>query len=317
MHNGYPLERLEVLVIDGISSDNTRSTLSLWSARHGCIRLIDNPRRITPCALNVGIAAASGEVIIRLDAHATYEPDYITRCVEALNLGNVGSSGGVWNVKPRTESPVAQAIACCMSHRFGGAARYRRTSGSEPETANVVPFFCCKRETLAAVGRFNEALVRHQDYEYNARMRRAGYRCVLVPRAVCNYYTRSDLKSFAAHSFRDGLWVTFSMAFTDTLPLTLRHAVPMVFTGALLTGAIAAEFWSAARWSVLVQIVMYLIITIICAVRVAVQRRDSRMLLWMPVLFGCRHVLFGVGGILGLARVYTSKLASRTVNSRQ
>ncbi|MBV8055072.1 MAG: glycosyltransferase family 2 protein [Deltaproteobacteria bacterium] len=315
--NGYPLDRLQVIVVDGMSTDGTRTIVTAWSAQHSCITLVDNLRRITPCALNIGIAAALGDVIIRLDAHATYEPGYIARCVQALNLCNVGSSGGVWNVKSRGNGLIARAIACCTSHRFGGAARYRRISDGDPEIADVVPFFCSTRETLRIVGQFNEALVRHQDYEYSARMRRAGFHSMLVPRAVCNYYTRSDIKSFAIHSFRDGYWVTFATAFTDVLPLCARHAVPMLFAIAMIAGTIIAPLSLAVGWALAALTGIYLIIMVTCVTQVATQQRDAKMLLVMPALFLCRHLLFGIGEAVGLAHAHAARYIWRTTTSQR
>jgi succinoglycan biosynthesis protein ExoA len=305
--NGYPLDHLEILVIDGLSTDGTREVVRGLSAGHPEIRLIDNPEAITPAALNIGIAGAKGELVIRLDAHATYERGYIEQCVDALARYDVGNSGGVWRIMPRREGLVGRAVVCALNHRFGGAARYRLAKAGEPEFVDLVPFFCCRRETLRMVGRFNERLLRHQDFEHSMRMRRAGVKFVLVPNAVCNYYTRSDLRSFWSHSFRDGLWVTLAAVYTDVIPVSIRHLIPMLFALVLITGMAVAPFSTTIRWTIALVLAVYLMVAFICAARIATEERDLRMLALMPVVFFGRHLLFGVGALIGAVRALMAR----------
>ena len=126
LRDGFPLDRLEVLVVDGGSGDGTRDIVEEYSARFPCVRLLDNPRRAVPSALNIGIARASGDVIMRMDAHAELERGYIAGCLAALDEHNADNVGGIWKIVPRSPTAIGRAVVKALSHPFGvGNARYR------------------------------------------------------------------------------------------------------------------------------------------------------------------------------------------------
>src|SRR2546422_970398 len=110
LRDGFPLDRLEVLVVDGRSDDGTRDIVEEYSARFPCVRLLDNPRGAVPPALNIGIARASGDVIMRMDAHAELERGYITGCLAALDEHNADNVGGVWKIVPRSPTAIGRAF---------------------------------------------------------------------------------------------------------------------------------------------------------------------------------------------------------------
>src|SRR5205085_3945463 len=112
----YPPEQLELLVVDGSSNDRTREIVERYSAKHPWIRLLDNPKRIVPTALNIGIKAATGDVIVRLDAHVVYPPDYIPRCGAALASSGAENVGGMVVTLPASDTRVAEAVAVGVSH---------------------------------------------------------------------------------------------------------------------------------------------------------------------------------------------------------
>src|SRR2546426_11416696 len=111
----YPPDRFEVLVVDGRSDDGTRSVVAQLAAAHPRIRLLDNPLRITPVALNIGIEAASGEIIVRMDAHVAYPPEYLPWLVTALQETGADNVGGGVVTLPADDTPIARAIAVGLS----------------------------------------------------------------------------------------------------------------------------------------------------------------------------------------------------------
>src|SRR6266480_5849379 len=161
----YPRDRLEVLVVDGLSDDRTREILGRYTARHPSIRRLDNPQRITPTALNVGIRAAEGDVVMRMDAHVLYPSTYVSQLVAALEETGADCVGGVIETLPADESATARAIALGLSHPLGVGNSYFRIGSRERRWADAVSFGCYRRDVFNRIGLFDEELLRDQDDE--------------------------------------------------------------------------------------------------------------------------------------------------------
>ena len=145
----YPQDRLEVLVVDGMSEDRTREILSRYTAQHPSIRLLDNPQRITPTALNTGIRAARGVVIMRMDAHVVYPSSYVSQLVAALEETGADNVGGVIETLPADKSATARAIAVGLSHPLGVGNSYFRIGSRERRWTDAVSFGCYRRDALS------------------------------------------------------------------------------------------------------------------------------------------------------------------------
>ena len=179
--NDYPKERLEVLVVDGMSEDGTRAVVERYARTCPFIRLVDNPRRVTPAALNLGIASARGSAIMIMGAHAAYPSGYISELVTWLRHSGADAVGGRCVTRPGRESVTGRAIAAAVSHPFGIGNSHFRTGAAEPRWVDTVPFGCYRRDVFERVGVFDEELVRNQDDEFNHRILRQGE----IGRASC------------------------------------------------------------------------------------------------------------------------------------
>ena len=156
--NDYPKDRLEVLVVDGMSEDGTRNVVTEYAKRWPVIKLLDNPKRITPAALNIGIRQARGDVLIRMDAHARVDCGYIRRCVGTLLVRGADNVGGIMKTVPKQKRLVGRAIALCLSHRFGVGNSYFRVHAMKPKWVDTVFGGCYRREIFKRIGFFNERL---------------------------------------------------------------------------------------------------------------------------------------------------------------
>jgi hypothetical protein len=225
-----------------MSEDVTRGILAGYSEKYPFIRLLDNRKRITPCAFNIGIRHARGEAVMIMGMHATYERDYISKCVSYLDEYGADNVGGVMVTVPRDSSLAGKAIAKALSHRFGVGNSVFRTGTKEPVFVDTVFGGCYKKEVFRRVGMFNEALVKHQDMEFNCRLRDAGGRILLAPDIVCYYYARTDIRSFLAHNWGNGLSV--HKAFSPD-GLCLGHHFFICVFGFILGLCLAAAccFW--------------------------------------------------------------------------
>ena len=190
LEQDYPKEYIEVFIIDGNSTDKTRDIVSRYTREHSFIKLLDNPRRYVPYALNLGLKVASGEVIMRLDGHCTYPTNYISELVKYLYLLNADNVGGVWNTQPAKNTVICQAIAQASSHPFGVGGSMHKIGSSKIIETDTVPFGCYKREVFEKTGLFDTDLVRNQDDEFNGRLLKLGGKIFLIPQVIINYTAR-------------------------------------------------------------------------------------------------------------------------------
>lgn len=298
--NDYPHERLEILMVDGMSDDGTRLILEDFARRYPMIRIVDNPKRITPVALNTGIAAASGDIIVRMDAHARLARDYISRSVQALATYKADNVGGIMHTVPQRDELIGWAIVSSLSHRFGVGNSYFRVHSAEPRWVDTVFGGCYPRGVFARVGLFNEKLARGQDVEFNLRLKKIGGRTLLVPSIVSFYYARSDFRSFCRHNWGNGLWAILPFLHSPIMPVSWRHLVPLAFVVAGLVLAAAAGFFAGAAWALAAALGAYTILSLLASADVAVRRRDPRYLLVMPVVFASLHFAYGLGSLWGV-----------------
>lgn len=241
----YPHDRLEVLVVDGMSDDGTRAILTEYATRHPEVRVLDNPRRITPVALNIAIRAARGDVIVRMDAHVVYPTNYVSRLVAALDEFGADNAGAVLRTLPANQTPLGRAIAIGMSHPFGVGTSYFRIGTAEPRWVDTIAFFCIKKSTFDRVGLFDEELIRHQDGEFNARLIKAGGRILLIPDVVSYYYARATLHQVGRMFYQYGYFKPLVAKKLGRF-MTVRQLIPPGFVLGLLVTGVAALLWKPA-----------------------------------------------------------------------
>jgi len=289
INQDYPKENLEVLVVDGVSTDKTREIIEKFKIQNSKfkIRLIDNPQKFTPFGLNIGIKNSQGEVVIRMDAHAGYEKEYISMCVQHLLESGADNVGGAVKTLPAKETAVARAIAISLSHPFGAASSFRLGSKESVETDTVFGG-CYKREIFDRIGLFNEKLLRSQDLELNLRLKKSGGRILLFPDIIVSYYPQSSFLNFLKHNFADGVWSIYPLKFIKT-KFKLRHYIPLIF---VLT--LPLSIWP------------YMPLSLFFSLQVALREKDFRFFFLMPLAFACRHFGYGLGSIFGLVKILLS-----------
>ncbi len=319
--NDYPKRFLEIIVADGMSLDDTRVIVTNYMEKYPFIKLLDNPKKIQAAALNLAVAQAKGDIIIRMDAHCTYHQKYISRCVRALLAHKAASVGGRWKIIPRTNTCIGRAVALALSHPFGvGNASYRFTNDSKPRPVDALPFFCVSKEWLQRLGPFNEQVGPTEDMDFNYRLRKAGGQILLVPDIISCYYARSDLPSFLKHSWRNGLWVTLPLLHSRFLPVSWRHLVPLAFVSGLgvSAGLALAGLWGWAPFLVLAG--SYTLVNLAASAQAAWAAKDPRYFFTLPLVFAALHLTYGLGSLWGLGKVLLGKMArfgSSPVKARQ
>ncbi len=295
----YPRDRLEVLVVDGMSSDDTRQVVAEVAAADGRVRLLDNPARVVPTAMNIGIAAAHGEVIVRVDGHTAIAPDYVARCVHHLQQTGADNVGGP--MQPAGLTPMGEAIAAATSSPFGIPTRFHHSN--RPGYVDTVYMGAWPRAALARVGGFDEALIRNQDYELNYRIRRSGGRIYFAPDIRSTYYGRQTLPTLARQYFQYGVWKARVIA-RHPASIRPRHLVAPAFVAALAGGAALGPLsrWGGRLFAFAAG--SYALANLAASTWLAV-RRGWRLLPRLPLAFATLHLTWGAGfwwGVVQLAR---------------
>jgi len=312
----FPHAQMEVVIADGMSSDRTRQEIVRFQQDYPDlrVRLVDNPQRIIPAALNRAIQAAQGEYLVRLDAHCKPFPDYVKRCLEDLAAERGDNVGGVWDIRPWTKpgasaSWVARGIATAAAHPLGaGDAQYRYTT--KPQVVDTVPFGSFRRQLFDALGGFNENLLTNEDYEFNQRLRQAGGVIWLNPEIRSIYYARPTLKSLARQYWRYGYWKG-RMLLLYPKSLRWRQALPPGFVLSLLFLLAFAPFWQAARWLLMAQISLYLLVLLAAGLKMAIQKKDFPLMVSFPLAIMCMHLPWGAGLLFSLARAMIMKIIGK------
>ncbi len=294
----FPADRREVLVVDGMSDDQTRDIVRRHAAADPAVRLIDNPARITPTALNAGIRAAKGEIVVRIDAHAIYPPEYLSKLVRWLGTSGADNVGGVCVTRPGNGSPKAQAIAFGLSHPFGvGNSRFR-IGAREPRWVDTVPFGCYRREVFDRIGMFDEELVRNQDDELNARLIRRGGRILLVPEIVSEYFARCAIRMLWRMYYQYGYFKPLVARKVGRV-MTVRQVVPALFVASIVAGLMLSGPVEALRLPFAAAIALY-VATDLAIAGHAAGRYGGRCGFWLTVVFPVLHVAYGLGFIRGV-----------------
>jgi glycosyltransferase involved in cell wall biosynthesis len=300
----YPKERLEILVMDGLSEDETRIILERYANTYSYIKVFDNHKKITPAALNIGVRNAKGEIIVRMDAHSTYEKDYISQCVKYLKEYNADNVGGMWITVPRNNSLSEKAIAFALSHSFGvGNAHYRIGWAKEPMWVDTVPYGCYHKKLFNEIGLFNENFPRNEDTEFNARLRKAGGKILLVPDIKVYYYVRSAFYKFCKHIFDNGFKVAEHLKLNETI-FSWRHFIPLIFVLSLISFAILSFLFPGFLYLSLLIFGSYMVINFYFSGRISFKQKDIRYLLLMPIIFISLHFTYGLGTLWGLLRTW-------------
>lgn len=295
--NRFPADQYEIIVVDGDSTDRSREIVLERQARFANLRLLRNPRRVVPPGMNLGIRHAKGRYIVRMDAHSEYPPDYIANCVAELERTGAANVGGRWITKPGADSPVAETIAyITQSPAVVGNAQYRLGNGDC--YVDTVPFGAFRREIFDRVGLFREDLVRHQDYELNARIRQAGGRIFLSPKIHNIYYNVPTFGKFMGQAYLNGLWCARAWL-RYPVSFCWRHAVPLFFALGVLFLVFSGIVFRPLFWPSLAAFSVYLLASIVVGFRAGLQHGWRHFFL-APALMFSYHFVYGISTLFGL-----------------
>ena len=304
----FDSDRYEIIVVDGLSEDNSRAVVEDFRQRRPevSVSLVENPARHIPTALNLGVAAAKGSVIARMDAHAAPSEGYIRRCVEVLQSRDAGVVGMPCKVRAGSDTVVARTIAAAVSHPFGiGDAKYRLgADGPLQESVDTVAFACFTKLLWEQLGGFNESLLTNEDYDFNYRVRASGREVILDRSGHCDYFARTSFKGLASQYIRYGGWKS-RMLRLHPRSVKLRHLVAPCFVLSVLLLVLIGMVWPPGFLVLAAELGLYLLIALACSFKIAWANRGGiGMFVLLPIAFLTIHVSWGASFLIGLFRGY-------------
>lgn len=288
---------MELIVADGASDDGTRKRLEDRAAADVRLVLVENPAGATARGLNLALAHARGECIVRLDVHTHYAPDYVQNCLAVLQRTGAASVGGPW--QPQLGPGRAGWIARAWASRFGsGGAASRRVDYSGP--IDTVYLGAWRRETLLALGGFDEDLLRTEDDDLNLRIVRGGG-TVWQDASIRSWYRpRASFSALAAQMYQYGYW-KWPLIRKHRLPASLRHLVPGLFVAAVVLGLMLGLLHAGFAVAALGLVTLHTMAALAAAAAVAPPWRHP--VGWLAVAWAtlCMHWAYGTGFLHALA----------------
>lgn len=295
----YPVDRYEIIIVDGESTDGTiscvKEVIKCISENYKIpsVRIVNNPKHILASGWNVGIKASKGEYVIRTDAHAYVDKDFISKSVETMiSIGDAACVGG--QMTTLSDTRVGEIIKEALSSPFGVGGskfRYQKTAGY----VDTVAYGLYKRSVFEEVGYFNEVLIRTQDNDLHRRMRDAGMKFYLNSEIHSYYYSRDSYKKLAKQQFNNGIWTMINFCLRPG-KMSLRHFVPLGFVLCLLLTAIGGLFWNYIWFLTLAGLILHLCFGLWFASKRSKQLSHRFIL---PLVFLLMHLSYGFGSIVG------------------
>lgn len=310
LQQDFSRDDMEVLLVDGMSRDKTRLIISQYIEKYPFLRLLDNPERTAPCAMNVGIQEANGDVIIRLDAHALYPSNYFSTLVFKLYELNADNIGCILNTDVLNKTPKTLAIREVLSNRFGVGNSSFRTGVTSACEVDTVPFGCWRREVFQKYGLYDKRLVRNQDIELNKRIKRGGGHIFIIPDISCTYLARETFKALAKNNYGNGKWNILTVYYTKYFSsLSVRHFIPLAFVLSLLLPIVLMllNVW----FGVLSLMALGAYLMTLSCVSFTIWKTKRLNVFYLLMSFLTLHFSYGWGSLIGIFKVVGLKIQGK------
>ncbi len=303
--NDYSKDRFEILVIDGMSNDKTREIIKEYSNKYSNIKLLDNPKKVTPISMNIGIKASRGDYILILSSHSKIDEKFIKLNVNFIIEKNVDCVGGIIITLPANETVLANSIALALSNAFGVGNAYFRIGTNEIKYVDTVPFGCYKKDVFTRIGYFDEELIRNQDDEFNLRLLKNKGKILLVPKIISYYYARDSLSKLWKMYFQYGYFKPIVAKKVKGI-LTLRQLIPAIFVSSLIFFSILSVISELFLLILLFILSSYLIANLGFSLSISL-KKGLKFLFSLPLIFLIIHFSYGIGYLKSLCDFFILK----------
>lgn len=295
----YPKNRYEIIIIDGGSTDNTLGIVKRIKDRYETdefkISVLDNPKHILASGWNIGIKAAKGEYVIRIDAHAKAYPDFIEKSVQTISKVGAVCVGG--KLITKTIKGNNETISKVLSSPFGVGNSSFRVSDKAGYVDTAV-YGLYKKAIFDEVGFFNEKYARNQDLQMHSRIRKSGGKFYFNPEIQSEYYARNTTKKMIKQAYGNGKW-NMVLLKEDSSGLSIRHLIPFAFVIFIILTSILGLLYKPLWFIELGILILYFLLGLVFGIKVGARGIE---ILKMPFLFFLLHVSYGIGYLSGITK---------------
>ena len=301
----YPKEKLEIILVDGMSEDKTPYIIREYMKKYIFIKLFENPRKTVQYALNIGVQNAIGEYIVRMDAHAEYAQDYVSKSVEYLEKTGAANVGGPTIVKGK--KPIQKAIAAAYASPFalGGSSHYKDDFEGYADT---VAWGAFRRQDLIDIGLYDERLPRNEDDDLNFRITENSGKIFITPKIKSVYYPKETYAGLFKQYYNYGLWKV-AVIKKHKKPARIAHLIPMLFVAFLISFGILSIISPIFTHIFLGVMSLYMILNVYFSTKAPA---GSYSVMWAHFVI---HIAYGLGFWVGIFKFWNTKWeASKEVN---
>ena len=302
VNQDYPKDDMELLLIDGGSKDKTVEIIEEMINNFPFIRLLNNPKKTVQYALNIGIKNAIGTYIVRMDAHAEYENDYISKCIECLKRTGADNVGGPTNAKGKTECQQVIAAAYHSPFALGGGIHYVDEYEGYADTVSWGSF---KRKTLIDIGMYDERLPRSEDDDLNYRIIKNGGKIYISSSIKSTYYPRNTYLGLFKQYFEYGVW-KIAVIKKHKKPARVAHLIPMMFVLFLILFGIGSFFSNIILYSFIFILGLYIILNFYFSFK---NKYVNNLLQKIKLVYvhTIIHISYGLGFLTGIFKFINTK----------
>ena len=299
LEQDFSNDKTEIIVVDGNSIDKTPQILKKYPQ----IKIFNNPKKIVPISMNIGIKNASGDFIVRIDSHCIYPKNYISELIRNAIKYNSDNIGTVMHTIPANESTKAKVIAIAISHPLGVGNSYFRIGSNRVREVDTVPFGCYKKEVFKNIGLYDEELIRNQDDELNGRLIQSGGKIILLPHITLEYYARDTIKKVFSMFYQYGFFKPLVNKKLKS-PTSFRQFIPLFFVLGILIGTLLGIFNNLFFKLTLYSISFYLLLLLMFSLKITKNKNlKFSAVIFLILTFFTIHWAYGWGYINGILKL--------------
>lgn len=294
----YPQNLLEIIVVDGMSTDKTREIIRDLQTINDNIKLVSNPNLYTSHGMNLGIRNATNDYIMIASAHSLFFKNYISELIKHMKELQCDAVGGIIKTDVRIKTTKTLSICTVLSNRFGVGNSIFRIGTNFPVQVDTVPFGIYRKDIFMKVGLYNEHLIRNQDMEFSKRLVAAGRKIFLIPSAVGTYFARETFLKLAENNFNNGIWIPRTVYITKRFSsLSFRHFVPLLFVLSLILPTLLYPLIEQVIVLSALVLIIYLIFILVITFAINNKSTNYLYIFWSFIVL---HFSYGFGSLIGI-----------------